>query len=331
MSTSQPKTSATHKRWVFSSQLSCLSILLISPFLFYYGYCWGLWGRNSLLLQHLFQCKCPVASEETRYPKEVNVIVSACSHVNSRLLPSGDFLYVQEEKSGITSIYLLNIQTGGKFEGIPQRFSSFLTDDLWFFEKGIEGHIIDRTTGKQYPIKIFRFWQDNSYVNGEPNLELLIVALNQAEQVFFVPDDNIAIVLSQDFQTNLQRNFTFGSSDIPEWDPNRVERFLLEHNIRYQIVRPYFPHEVVSPNEKLIARDEGIYSVETNQMIAKAPPSFVRGWTSNGGGVIYSSSPRCLIRRFELFADDIGCAVRVPQPVLLLKVPEEYLSSTPTP
>jgi hypothetical protein len=305
--------------------ISGLVILLALPLL-YFGYCWGWWGQSSLFLQYLFQCNCPPASEEARYSSQVDVIVSACSHVNSRLLPSGDLLYVQEEKSGITSTYLLNIQTGGKIEGINQPFSSFLTDDLWFVKKGIEDYVVDRTTGMRYPIKIFRFWQDNSYANGKPNLKLLITALNQSKQVFFIPDDNIAIVLSENFQTNLEQNFTFGLSDIPEWDPNRVERFLLEHNISYQIVRSYFPHEVVSPNGKLIARDEGIYTLETNQMIVKAPPSFVRGWTSDGRSVIYSSSGRCLMRRFELFADDIGCAIEVPQPVLLLKVTDEYLS-----
>jgi hypothetical protein len=323
----QPKTTNFFKLHRSRIWLSCFVFFLGVSLLAYFSYFWVAWGRSSLLLQYLFQCNCPEASEEARYSRQVDVIVSACSHVHSRLLPSGDLLYAQEEKSGITSIYLLNIQSGEKIDVPDKTFSSFLTDDLWFVKKGIEDYIVDRTTGTQYPIKIFRFWQDNSYVSGEPNLELIITALNQAEQVFFFPDDNIAIVLSETFQTNLEQNFTFGLSDIPEWDPNRVERFLAEHNISYQIVRPYFPHEVVSPNGKLIARDEGIYSVETNQMIAKAPPSFVRGWTSNGGGVVYSSSPRCLIRRFELFADDIGCAVGVPQPVLLLKVPDEYLSS----
>ena len=71
----------------------------------------------------------------------------------------------------------------------------------------------------------------------------------------------------------------------------------------------------------------GIYSVETDQLIVDAPPSWVRGWMSDGLGAIYSSGGRCLIRRFELFADDIGCAVEVPQPVVLLKLPDEYLSS----
>ena len=72
-------------------------VILLALSLLYFGYCWGWWGRSSLFLQYLFQCNCPETSEEARYSSQVDVIVSACSHVNSRLLPSGDLLYVQEE------------------------------------------------------------------------------------------------------------------------------------------------------------------------------------------------------------------------------------------
>jgi hypothetical protein len=93
-------------------------------------------------------------------------------------------------------------------------------------------------------------------------------------------------------------------------------------------VLPNYPHEVISPNGKLIARDDGIYLVETNQMIVKAPPSFVNGWLTNNQGAIYSVYGRCLLRRGLPFADDIGCETWVRQPVLLLKVPEHYISPT---
>jgi hypothetical protein len=162
-------------------------------------------------------------------------------------------------------------------------------------------------------------------------LELLVTALNEAEHIYFTQDSNTVIVLSPNFKTNIEQNFTFGLSDIPSWEPNRVEQFLQENSIKYQTLLSDFPHEVVSPNGKLVARDNGIYLAENNQMIAKAPPSLVRGWTSDGQGVIYSSGGRCLIRRGLPFTDDIGCAIEVPQPVLKLKVPEEYLLPAQTP
>jgi hypothetical protein len=82
----------------------------------YYGYCWGLWGRGSLLLQYLFQCSCLAASEEARYPRQVEVIVSACKYVSSRLSPSGRLLLVSEKKNESSTDYLLDLQTMEKID-----------------------------------------------------------------------------------------------------------------------------------------------------------------------------------------------------------------------
>jgi hypothetical protein len=154
------ETDDTPKQRGFGFWLSCFTLLLVLPLLFYYGYCWGWWGQSSLLLQHLFQCSCPPASEQARYPDGVEVIVSACSNVSAsvRLLPSGRFLYLREENSGFASAYLFDLQTLERIRVTDQSFSSFLTDDLWFVERGIENYLIDRMIGKQYPIKTFRFW-----------------------------------------------------------------------------------------------------------------------------------------------------------------------------
>jgi hypothetical protein len=52
--------------------------------------------------------------------------------------------------------YLLNLETLEKIEVPEQSFSSFLTDELWFIEAGVEDFIFDRTTEQKYPINIFR-------------------------------------------------------------------------------------------------------------------------------------------------------------------------------
>jgi hypothetical protein len=332
MKNSQIETGHSSKQRGYRFWLIRFILLLSLPILLYYGYCWGLWGRSSLLLQYLFQCNCPIASEEARYPDEVDIVISACYQSYVVLSPSGRFLQVKEEKAELTSsYYLLDLQTLERVDVTNQPFSSFLTDNLGFIEGGIEDHIIDRTTGKQYSIKAFRYWREDAYVNGKPNLGLLVSALHQAEQIFFTQNNDTAIVLMSDFPTNYKKNFTFDRSDILGGDSNKVEQFLQENNIIYQIVFAGYPHEAVLPDGKLIARDDGVYLVETNQMIAKAPPSFVRGWTSDGRGAIYSSGGRCLIRIGLPFADETECFRRVPQLVLLLKVPEEYLMPIQTP
>src|SRR5687768_16749344 len=110
MSTLKARIASAFRQRELEFWLGCLVILLVSPLLFYYGYCWGWWGRNSLLLQYHFQCDCPIASEQTRYAEEVEVIVSACRHNYSKLSPSGRFLLVNEGKSGLL-IYLYDLQT----------------------------------------------------------------------------------------------------------------------------------------------------------------------------------------------------------------------------
>jgi len=298
----------------------------------YYGYCLGLWGRNSLLLQYLFQCKCSSFSEEWRYPKDVDVIVSACNVGWVDLSPSGNLLYVREKKMVFASNYLLNLKTGEKINITDQPYAQFLTDNLGFIESGLEDDIVDIKTGTKYPIQTFRYWDENAYKNGEPNLELLVSALHQAEQIFLTPNYSTVIVLMPNFLTNLNQGFTFNQSDFPNWGPRRVERFLQENNINFQNVTS-FPEEAVSPDGRFIARREGIFLVETNQKIVDGVALWLRGWTNDGSGVVYSThyGGPCLIPLYLPMADDTGCLVEVDRPVLLLKVPSEYLSPTRTP
>jgi len=339
MGASQPKTSTTHKRWVFSSKLGCFSIFLIAPFLFYYGYCWGLWGRNSLLLQHLFQCNCPPSSEEWRYPKEVDVIVSACHSGGVILSPSGRLLYIREKNTELTSTYLLDLQTQDKiFINLPEGRINFLTDDLiyifvWYggVHEGGE-HIFDRTTNAMYRIQSFIFLEPNAYSYGKLDSDLLFKALLQVEKVFLIDDPyDTVIALSSDFRTDSNHSFIFQADMLPGDYKRLLEQFLRENNITYYYIPANFHNEVLSQDERFMARSDGVYLLNPYQKILEGYSLSARGWIYDGRGVVYSSSGRCLVHTFIPFADDIGCLIEVEQPVLLLKVPEEYLLSTRTP
>ena len=340
---SQTDTSYTTKQRRNLIGLSCFTLLLGLPLLLFYGYCWGFWGRGSLLLQYLFQCGCPPTSEEARYPEEVDVIVPACRQSYVELSPSGRYLQVLEETSGqASSYYLLDLQTMGRIDVTNQPFSKLLTDDIGFIENGIEDQLVDRSTGNRYPIKTFRFWRVDAYISGKPNLNLLNTVSHQAKQVFFIQNDDTAVVLLSEFPTNLERNFTFGRVDIPGGDADRVEKFLRENNIGYQTILAGFPDEAVSLDGRFVARSDGIFLAETEQKIVEGysssrrwyiPEYFgVKGWIYEGSGVIYKRFQEpCLIPILLPFGDDSGCRVEVPQPVLLLKVPEEYLSPVEAP
>lgn len=311
--------------------------------LIYYAYCWGLWGRNSLLLQYIFQCGCPVSSEETRYPKQVDVVVPACRYDVTRLSPSGRLLYVGRKVLWNDTSYLLDLQTDEKIAfAIPEGSNRFLTDDLLFlsldYGHRYEGgeYILDRTTGKQYPIRKFVYWRPDAYVNGKANLSVLVEGLREAKQVFLISDGDTIVTLAPDFRIYPEHNFLTGWFDIPRDASSGVEYFLQENNIVYQTILANFPGEVVSPDGKFVARYDGIYLVETNQKIVEGYPDgggylSVRGWAYDGREAIYSQPilGPCLIKTNFFIFDDTGCFFEVPQPVLMLEVPPEYLPPAP--
>jgi hypothetical protein len=339
MRTLQTKTSATSKQRGLPFRTGCFILLAISPFLFYYGYCWGLWGRNSLLLQYLFQCKCPTASEEWRYPKHVDIIVSACHNGSVILSPSGRLLYVRENNTERTSTDLLDLQTKDKIPiALPEGSIYFLNDDLiyifvWYggTHEGGE-HIFDRTTNTMYQIQNFIFLEPNAYSYGELDSNLLFKALLQVEKVFLIDDPSETVIaLSSDFRTDPNHSFIFEASMLSD-DYNRLlEQFLRENNIAYYYIPANFHNEVLSQDGRFMARGDGVYLINPYQKILDGYSLSARGWIYGGHGVLYSSSGRCLVHTFLPFADDIGCLIEVEQPVLLLKVPKEYLSSTQTP
>jgi hypothetical protein len=324
-----------------------IAILLGLPALLYYGYCWGIWGRNSLLLQYLFQCSCPPASEEARYPDEVDVIVPACRNGGVILSPSGRLLYVREKNDGAISTYLLDLPTQEKtIFALPEGSNYFLTDDLVFLSLYYGGgeHILDRTTGNQFPIQRFTSLYPNAYINGDVDPTLLAIALREAKYVFLINDKDVVVALAPDFPAFPEHNFVTGWYDIPGMSPNRVERFLQEYDVAYQSIAVSIPDEVISPDRRFVARADGIYIVETGQKIVDGYSSSrfyrpysrkyfaTRGWISDSTGVIYSKflNP-CLIETNFFIFDDYGCYVEVPQPVLKLKVPGEFLSLTQAP
>ncbi|MCC6299104.1 MAG: hypothetical protein IT314_07390 [Anaerolineales bacterium] len=284
---SNPPKSRGYRFW-----LTRLTILLGLPLLFYYGYCWGLWGRNSLLLQSLFQCSCPAASEEWRYPEYVDVLVPACRHFNSRLSPSGRLLYVQETESKSVATYLLNLETNEKTPfNLNDSGFFFLTDDLLLVivHNGGDDYILDRTTGLQFPIQRFSSLRSSGYNNG------LVEALHEAKFVFLLNDyGDTVVALSPDFPAFSDRNFYFNDSYIPGDAYDRLERFLKENNIAYVNIPFSFQNDVISPTGKLVAREDGVYSLETGQEVVEGIPLSsrriwrVRGWIHDGSAAIYS-------------------------------------------
>jgi len=345
--TLQSEVQSASKPKRYRSWGGCVLLLLGLPVLVYYGYCWGWWGRQSLLLQYLFQCSCPAASTEARYPKDVDVIIPGCIKTGVIISPGGRLLYVREQKKEDVSTYLLDLQTRKKIPFVlPEVGSlSFLTDDLLYISPSYrEIHILNWTTGEQYPIRRFTSLYPNAKENRYANRSLLAEALHKAKLIYFIDQDDTVVSFGTDFPASSDDTFVFGQFDIEGFDADRVEQFLRSNNIVFQTILPYSPEEVLSPDRRFVARPDGIYLVKTGQKIVEGYSAsnsirgysgqyfFARGWTDNGQAVIYSEflNP-CLIETTFFIFDDYSCYFEVTQPVLKIKVPEEYLGHSQSP
>ena len=258
------------------------------------------------------------------------MLVSACGNTNIRLSSSGRLLYVEEQNLAFSSNYLLDLRANEKIPfvrpDLPVGDLSFLTDDLILIHSG---YILDRTTNALYPIEKYVYSHPDAYVNGNTDLIKLTEALREAKEIYFI-DDNIVVALASDFRAHPENNFITGKFDIPGFDTNRVELFLQENHIPYRFIPSAHPDEVVSHDGRFTARHDGIYLNEADQKIVNSPWGMVRGWIEDNRGAIYApyygGGGPCLISENFAFLDDSVCFFEVSQPVLLLKVPEEYLS-----
>lgn len=334
-------------KWSRRNRKLGLGILVLGggTFLAYYGYCWGWWGRSSLLLQYLFQCKCPLISAEFRYPEQIDVILTACQHDTFIMSPSGRFLYVEKRETENNVGYFWNLQTNEKTPyTIPDGDRYFLTDDLLFlrldYGKGIQGgeYILDRVTGVQYPIQKFRELHPEVYVNGKVNLDILAQYLKEKKRIYLIDD----IIIALDLDISSHNNFLTGWFDIPS---NQIENLLATYKIPfiYIYVYPDYISEYKSPNgEFFILEGDGIYLVETNRKILNEnfmikKDSYygwdfsVYGWLYDSSSVIYAipyGFGRCLISFWLPGMAGSSCLIEVPQPILKLKVPQEYLDAS---
>jgi hypothetical protein len=240
---------------------------------------------------------------------------------------------VSEDNSQFPPRYLLDLQTRERLPvSSDEGYLLFITDDLLLLQDGKS--ILDASTGKHYPIQSFEQLQPNAYRNGYANPELLANALSKADKVFLF-DTGVypVIALSADFQNHPERSFAIFPYDLEGSETDRLEIFLQQNNIQYYNAPPTaywgnFPGEVLSADGRFIARKDGIYLVENNQRIGKSDPRLlVRGWVDDQS-VLYSAHhlQPCLLRGGVPFGDDSWCEIVVPQPVLLVRVPEQYLA-----
>ena len=296
--------------------------------LVYWGYCWHWWGRDTLALQYLFQCRCPPASEATRYPN-FTVLVSACRDMALHdMSPTGRSVLLRPRAGG--SMRQLDLQA--RAETILPFDTDTINriypiDDQRFFVilARKTGYLVyDQQQQAHLPVPSIYFdiqdgqVQEVLHTTHEVLLfhdEVLVLASNYHQQ----PDNNAVLtdvdaVDVDQMNTQLQPKGLLATPIHPPYQAERSSSFQ-----RY------------SPDGQFTARRDGIYRTDTQErLISTDLPFFDRasdfdpvGWTAGQRGVVYAGRTAYVIDNSNDFFFSYAW-LPVPQPQLLLELPEEF-------
>jgi hypothetical protein len=309
-----------------------VAIVLVGAWLIMEGWCWGRFARGNTLLQYLYQCRCPAASEPARYPAQVQVLVPACRDAGVGLSPGGQVIQLRENGRQ----YLLDPTTLELSDPpTPYQFS-FISDNLLLVSPpGLDRYLLDRNTLEQTPlVTLYSSAVPGVDVNGSTDPIVLLPMLRSAAKVYV--DVDIAIALHAQLGPDTARHdYLFYElnwirhSGVLHGQGAALLQFLISHQIPYTLSARSDEVEWLSHSGAFVARTDGIYLAKNGQRIVESyyvpgsgylPPI---GWVSGDRGVILKPFDHCVIETYPVSSTvRVGC---VHEPVLLLKVPPQYL------
>ncbi len=274
-----------------------LFVLLSFLWLLYWSWCWGWWGRDNLFLQYLFQCRCPSISEQARFPAPAQVLVSACTGETSKKSQLSDLV-----KAGyIGSYYVFN---NWVLERRPNRETN-----------QFDYNLVNVIGNQQISLK--RTTPSGDFEIDQETLTLL----DSAQKVYLVQESQVAVALARSFESAQQGNIILEGAPSRQ---NEISSILKRNNIPYDLSSSHGP---VSFNH-LFTYIFGIYLTANLQRIVDGSEIGSRflpvGWASDDRGVLLEGS-NSLYLYGGGFQVVIPTGPVVPQPILLLRVPNEYL------
>ena len=309
---------------------ACLGLAapILAIGLLYWGYCWHWWGRDSLVLQYLFQCRCPSASEATRYPN-LTVLVSACeSPFRRAIAPSGRFLFVEAHEGG-DRFRQINLQTH-EVQAIPLDRSlnyriRYIDDERLFIYRVGSGEyrVLDMQDG---------IFTSISWVYADTQDPHIYDLLHNAQEVLVF--DQEAIALAENYKQHNDDNIILRHTS-PSGQEGLSDR-LTTADIPHQVVTPPYQTGAIrnarySPDGRFYALRDGIYDATTDERLIRTelpvhdyPGDYAPlGWVAGQRGVVYTAATAYVIDNSNDFSLPFAW-FPVPQPVLLLELPEEF-------
>lgn len=313
-------------------------LLLGSLFLLYWGYCWGLWGRDSKLLAFLFPCACPPISEEFRYPEYINVLVPACEDRRiSDVSPSKRYLATTGNNFDRGYIYDIKTRSIRKSNLSPYG-AKFLTDDIFinYYDNPLQ--IINLEN--QNISKFFNIEDLPGILNSHSqpvDLAYTVSLFAKSEKVYFLPQGDSFLLLGID-QYDPGKNIAFGkqyNSKFPETVRSELKRqgipfeciyFDMYNNINPKKVGP----KEFSDNGEFYWENglkEGVHLTKNDELLTPDVTKYwtIIRWVNQDEGLLLDQEVKYLIgdgsSGFDVWPTSF---FRFPQPILLLKVPDEY-------
>jgi hypothetical protein len=221
----------------------------------YWTWCWGWWGQNRYL-RYFLQCNCPVASEEARYPDDVDVLVSACenpflSPYIQHASPSGR--YTLFNKRNLQNGVYLYDRDSDLITKLPyQSIYAFLDEDLLLRRESDKSYSLYDIKGKQLaPLKIIAMPDDMSF-----SISALDILRNSAK-VYYVLGVQV-VALAPGFPQYPETNYIFlWNSDVSVSILDTIPNILHEQGISFERVDArrdtlLIPTEPITPGGPLV-------------------------------------------------------------------------------
>ena len=316
------------KFWQVSTKRRLIYMIVICFALYaptYIGYCQGWWGRDSLLLRKFSSCACYTDVENSFFPNEhITVAISGCTDQFVRSVESAQGFAVvahyetnDPSYSGDPNAFLWDPLTNEK-QGFPiglapSHFSP-LDSDYLYWSDGLERVIWHWRTDKTIPVQdrttelVELFTNTNTLKS-----ELFNTVYREIDYVFTKEDYTMAIFIDE--QTGHNQTYRLAQSNIGDSaelknilanSPIPIHKFELAglslHYSGFCCPR----NELVSPDGRFVATNDGVFSIETGQqlvntenlivqkrieslMLRYEPVGYIPSlWLADSSGVIYS-------------------------------------------
>ena len=354
------------------------ALLLLSPLILRVGYCQSWWGKENLLFRALWLCTCAEEFEQSLYPENVEVLVSACecedgyraSRASLTVVQGAALVEACEASPAIQDVpggrllfvehYFIDLYTGQRIPFTPPgRIPAWITEDLFWYQKAGGLHLFSMEQQTDLPVvDLFQARPDLLREDKGIDLTQLANELKQKKSVIVAEIIGVAQALVVDVKAGVEEYYYLNDIPFMDSDQGDLVAFLDTYGVPYErfapsgTYSPIFEWMVTSPSGQWYAKNDEVYQAVNDQKIYDAgitlPRNLIDRYRTGVGASFFPCCWRADERALVLSAGTktpqifpslafwwipqfgpIGLVFGVPQPTLLVTLPEEAFNSVP--